>query len=120
MPSFTLRGLTLTLPDAALRGGLERAFTTGRYEHQEADAILAHLRPGDRFMDLGAGIGFLCALAARVVGAAAVVGGAVETTPVEVVAALSSPPPPHPVAEMVRARHTPMAAAMVERRMDPR
>lgn len=79
MPSFSLRGLTLTLPDAALRGGLERAFTTGRYEHQEADAILAHLRPGDRFMDLGAGIGFLCALAARVVGAGAVTG--VEAVP---------------------------------------
>jgi FkbM family methyltransferase len=74
MPRYTLRGLTLTLPDAALRGGLERAFTTGRYEHQEADAILAHLRPGDRFMDLGAGIGFLCALAARVLGADAVTG----------------------------------------------
>lgn len=79
MPSFTLRGLTLTLPDAALRGGLERAFTSGRYEHQEADAILAHLRPDDRFMDLGAGIGFLCALAARVVGAEAVTG--VEAVP---------------------------------------
>lgn len=79
MPSYTLRGLTLTLPDAALRGGLERAFTTGRYEHQEADAILAHLRPGDRFMDLGAGIGFLCALAARVIGADAVTG--VEAVP---------------------------------------
>ena len=74
MPSFSLRGLTLTLPDKSLRGGLERAFTTGLYEHQEADAILAHLQPGDRFLDLGAGIGFLCALAARVVGAAAVAG----------------------------------------------
>lgn len=79
MPTFSLRGLTLTLPDAALRGGLERAFTTGRYEHQEADAILTHLQPGDRFMDLGAGIGFLCALAAQVVGADAVVG--VEAVP---------------------------------------
>ncbi|AZL58693.1 FkbM family methyltransferase [Tabrizicola piscis] len=79
MPSFTLRGLTLTLPETAIRGGLERAFTTGRYEHQEADAILAHLRPGDRFMDLGAGIGFLCALAARVLGAHAVTG--VEAVP---------------------------------------
>ncbi len=79
MPSFSLRGLTLSLPDAALRGGLERAFSTGRYEHQEADAILAHLRPDDRFMDLGAGIGFLCALAARVVGARAVMG--VEAVP---------------------------------------
>lgn len=79
MPTFSLRGLTLTLPEAAMRGGLERAFSTGRYEHQEADAILAHLRPGDRFMDLGAGIGFLCALAARVLGAKAVTG--VEAVP---------------------------------------
>lgn len=74
MPTFPLRGLTLTLPDAALRGGLEKALSSGRYEHQEADAILAHLRPGDRFLDLGAGLGFLCALAARVLGDGAVTG----------------------------------------------
>ena len=74
MPTYTLRGLTLTLPDAALRGGLEKALTTGRYEGQEADALLRHLKPGDRFLDLGAGIGFLCALAAGVVGAGAVTG----------------------------------------------
>jgi FkbM family methyltransferase len=74
MPSFSLRGLTLTLPDAALRGGLQQALASGRYEGQEADAILRHLRPGDRFLDLGAGIGFLCALAARVVGAESVTG----------------------------------------------
>ncbi len=74
MPSFALRGLTLTLPEAALRGGLEKALSSGRYEHQEADAILSHLRPGDRFLDLGAGLGFLCALAARVVGQGAVTG----------------------------------------------
>lgn len=79
MPSFRLRGLTLTLPKDVLRGDLQRAFATGRYEHQEADAILAHLRPGDRFMDLGAGIGFLCALAAGVIGGAAVTG--VEAVP---------------------------------------
>jgi FkbM family methyltransferase len=74
MPSFALRGLTLTLPDTALRGGLEQALTSGRYEGQEADAILRHLTPGDRFLDLGAGLGFLCALAARVVGEDAVTG----------------------------------------------
>lgn len=74
MPEFSLRGLTLTLPGTALRGGLEQALASGRYEGQEADAILRHLRPGDRFLDLGAGIGFLCALAARVVGEDAVTG----------------------------------------------
>ncbi|MGB3247527.1 MAG: FkbM family methyltransferase, partial [Tabrizicola sp.] len=47
---------------------------SGRYEHHEADALLLHLRPGDRLLDLGAGLGFICALAARVLGEAAVVG----------------------------------------------
>lgn len=74
MPSFSLRGLTLSLPETALRGGLEQALATGRYEHQEADALLHHLRPGDRMLDVGAGLGFLCALAARVLGEAAVTG----------------------------------------------
>lgn len=74
MPSFSLRGLTLTLPQTALRGGLEQALSSGRYEGQEADALLRHLTPEDRFLDLGAGLGFLCALAARVVGEAAVTG----------------------------------------------
>lgn len=74
MPTFSLRGLTLSLPDAALRGGLEQALSSGRYEGQEADAILRHLTPGDRVLDLGAGLGFLCALAARVVGEDAVTG----------------------------------------------
>ena len=74
MPSFSLRGLTLTLPQSALRGGLEQALSSGRYEGQEADAIQRHLTPGDRFLDLGAGLGFLCTLAAQVVGEAAVTG----------------------------------------------
>ena len=64
MRSFTLRGLTLTLPEAALKGNLERALSSGRYENHEADALLLHLRPGDRLLDLGAGLGFICALAA--------------------------------------------------------
>ncbi|MFE3838476.1 FkbM family methyltransferase [Pseudogemmobacter sonorensis] len=74
MARFELRGLVLELPDAALRGGLERALASGRYENTEADAILRHLRAGDRFLDLGAGLGYLCALAAREIGAAAVAG----------------------------------------------
>jgi FkbM family methyltransferase len=74
MRSFLLRGLTLSLPGSALRGNLERSLTSGRYENHEADAILAHLVPGDRFLDLGAGLGYLCALAARVLGAEAVAG----------------------------------------------
>ena len=74
MRSFTLRGLTLYLPEAALKGNLERSLTAGRYENHEADALLMHLRPGDRFLDLGAGIGFICALVAGVLGEDAVFG----------------------------------------------
>ncbi|MDP3196025.1 FkbM family methyltransferase [Tabrizicola sp.] len=74
MRSFTLRGLTLYLPEAALKGNLERALSSGRYENHEADALLLHLRPGDRLLDLGAGLGFICALAAGVLGEDAVMG----------------------------------------------
>jgi FkbM family methyltransferase len=74
MRAFTLRGLTLYLPEAALKGNLERALSSGRYENHEADALLMHLRPGDRLLDLGAGLGFICALAAGVLGKEAVMG----------------------------------------------
>ena len=69
MPQFTLRGLKLSVPQTALRGALPEALASGKYEHTEADAILRHLVPGDRFLDLGAGLGYLCCLAARVIGA---------------------------------------------------
>ena len=74
MASFTLRGITLDLPERCLRGTLPQALATGRYENTEADAIERHLAPGDRCLDLGAGAGCLCCLAARIVGAAAVTG----------------------------------------------
>jgi FkbM family methyltransferase len=74
MRSFTLRGLTLYLPEAALKGTLERALSSGRYENHEADALLMHLRPADRLLDLGAGLGFICALAAGVLGEGSVFG----------------------------------------------
>lgn len=74
MRAFTLRGLTLYLPEAALKGNLERALSSGRYETHEADALLLHLRRGDRMLDLGAGLGFICALAAGVLGEDAVMG----------------------------------------------
>ena len=74
MASFTLRGITLDLPDSALRGTLPQALASGRYENTEADAIERHLTVTDRFLDLGAGAGYLCCLAARIVGAGAVTG----------------------------------------------
>lgn len=74
MERFRLRDLDFALPRAALRGGLAVALSSGRYEQNEAEALLAHLQPGDRYLDLGAGMGFLCCLAARVLGPAQVTG----------------------------------------------
>jgi FkbM family methyltransferase len=74
MARYMLRGVALDLPEHALRGGLAQALETGRYESAEADAIQRHLRPGDRFLDLGAGLGYLCCLAAQVLGPEAVMG----------------------------------------------
>ncbi len=74
MAVFTLRGLAFEVPPFYLRGKIEEALALGRYEHQEADAISTHLCPGDRLLELGAGIGYICTLAARIVGEGAVVG----------------------------------------------
>lgn len=74
MPDYHLRGLVFSLPLRSLRGALDQALSTGRYEDVAADALLAHLIPGDRFLDLGAGLGFLCALAARILGDTSVAG----------------------------------------------
>lgn len=71
---FTIRGIRLSLPEASFSGRLAEALEAGRYENTEAAALMKHLRADDRFVDFGAGIGFLCALAAGVVGADRVTG----------------------------------------------
>ncbi|NPD16421.1 FkbM family methyltransferase [Xinfangfangia sp. D13-10-4-6] len=71
---FTIRGIRLSLPPEAFQGRLAQALETGRYENNEASALEKHLRPEDRFVDFGAGIGFLCALAARICGPQSVCG----------------------------------------------
>ncbi|MFN4157833.1 MAG: FkbM family methyltransferase [Gemmobacter sp.] len=65
MARYTLNTVDLQLPDTMVTGQLDQALTAGRYEHTEAEAIGRHLRPRDRFLDLGAGAGYLISLAAR-------------------------------------------------------
>lgn len=79
VPVFDLGGVSLEVPEAELDAGTREALASGRYEHSEANALLAHLAPGDRVLDLGAGCGFLTVIAAAVVGSDAVV--AVEPNP---------------------------------------
>lgn len=79
MPRFTVNGVELDIPSNQLVPNLVGALRSGRYEHTEAAALDRHLRPEDRFLDLGAGAGYLCALAARKVPGAAILG--VEANP---------------------------------------
>lgn len=74
MPSYSLRGLTINLPPAMLTDRLHQALSTCRYEKRESGAIMRHLGPIDRFLDLGSGLGYVCAVAARIVGEEAVTG----------------------------------------------
>ena len=79
MPTFTIKGVTLRIPEAQLSPKLTEALEKGQYEAGESRALLKHVRPGDRVLDLGAGAGFVSSLAARVVGGENVV--AVEANP---------------------------------------
>lgn len=80
MAQFTVHGVKLRVPGRALNANLRRELESERYEWNERLALLRHLKPGDKVLDLGAGAGFLSSLAARVVGAGNVV--AVEASPV--------------------------------------
>jgi len=65
LAEYTINGMTLAIPDGVMTGQLHHAFASGRYEHTEAEALLSHLRPADRFLDCRAGAGYLVSLAAR-------------------------------------------------------
>lgn len=79
MPVFDVGGVGIEVPQTELDAGAREALASGRYEHAEANALLAHLATGDRVLDLGAGCGYLTVIAAAVVGSDAVV--AVEPNP---------------------------------------
>lgn len=65
MAQYSINAVDLHIPDALMTGQLDKSMAAGRYEHSEAEALLRHLRPRDRFLDLGAGAGYLVSLAAR-------------------------------------------------------
>jgi FkbM family methyltransferase len=72
-------GVRIPFDPAIITPRIERPLRNGRYEGGEAAALAAHLRPGDRVLELGAGLGLLSAIAARTPGVEAVT--AVEANP---------------------------------------
>jgi len=69
MAEFEIEGLRLEVPDAHLNDRIRAKLASGGYEGHEARAALMRLRAGQRVLELGAGIGFIACLCARVAGA---------------------------------------------------
>jgi len=65
--SITVQGVALRIPVGITNPRLKEALESGRYEDQLARAVQKLLRPDDVYFELGAGIGFLSTLAARIV-----------------------------------------------------
>lgn len=65
MASYTINEVALHLPDRLMTPQLDKAMASGRYESSEAAALRRHLQPADRFLDLGAGAGYLVSLAVK-------------------------------------------------------
>ena len=79
MPIFNISGTMLDLPDEILSPDLINWLESGRYELQESRALTAFVTPRDVVIDIGAGVGFVSIIAARIVGGQNVI--AVEANP---------------------------------------
>lgn len=66
--SFRIDGADLLIPRDSLNDRLRGRLRDGGYEHYERDLARAHIRAGDRVLDLGAGAGLVAIVAARIVG----------------------------------------------------
>lgn len=66
------RGLRFPLDRTVLRLQTRRNLRAGTYEAKETAAVLATVRPEDRVLELGAGIGYMSALMAHHIGPAAI------------------------------------------------
>jgi FkbM family methyltransferase len=74
-----IAGVIIPPDPAVLTPGIVAAMREGRYETEEARQIPLIVRPGDRVLEIGAGIGFISTLLARERGVSRVV--AVEANP---------------------------------------
>jgi FkbM family methyltransferase len=63
--SFTIRGIRLDVPRSILQPDVWHSLVHGYYEGSEIDSLLYAIRPGDRILEIGAGIGFISSFAVR-------------------------------------------------------
>jgi len=68
MAEYRIDGLALVVPDGMLTDRIAAKLASGGYEAQEAHAARMRLRAGQRVLELGAGIGFIACLCARITG----------------------------------------------------
>ncbi len=73
MTVFTHKGIELELPDWLLGTKIEDKIRRGHYEKKESDAARKRLREGMKVLEIGAGLGFVTAICAQIVGAENVV-----------------------------------------------
>ncbi|MDH5530920.1 MAG: FkbM family methyltransferase, partial [Paracoccaceae bacterium] len=74
MRKYVVGGIDLWIPKECVSKKLHEVLLSGNYESSEAGALQRHLQKGDRLLDLGSGAGYLCALAAKMIGGNAVTG----------------------------------------------
>ncbi|MBE0454439.1 FkbM family methyltransferase [Roseovarius autotrophicus] len=68
MAEYQIDGLRLEVPEALLNDRIRAKLCSGEYEAHEAQAAAMRLKPGHRVLELGAGIGYVASVCARIVG----------------------------------------------------
>ncbi|MBU2983385.1 FkbM family methyltransferase [Lentibacter algarum] len=65
MDIFELNGVQIGCPEALGTRAITRKLSSGQYEGTEARAVMMRVKPGWRVLELGAGLGYMGALAAQ-------------------------------------------------------
>ena len=68
MDIYELNGMLLGCPEALGSDKITQKLATGHYEGTEARAVQMRVKPGNRVLELGAGLGYIGALAASIAG----------------------------------------------------